>query len=292
MQPYHLKIHSERRRFWLHIKIYLIIFFVLLLGVGGIYLVRESPYFKVRSLKVVGLPDESAEKFLTTLKLEIFKRPVARLLGEDNYLSWPKELAPQNLSLSGIIIDKDLLDRSIVINVEKRERLGIWCLQTPINADDTQINAYALENIRGDPRLDLRTSAIAKQCWWFDKKDGLLFEEAFDTEGQLIFRISERTSDFLRLGSRVLDDSLFANFKKLLEVTRELDLSVKDITIDRAGQELTIITNQGAVFIFSLRFDATANTVPALKELLAKNPLATINYVDLTVENKIYLKLK
>jgi len=289
MQPYYLKIHSERRRFWFRIKVYLGVFILLLLGTGGIYFFRESPYFKVKSIEILGIESESREKFLSDLQLEVFKRPITKFLGSDNIFSWPREFRPLNLGFASIVIDKDWLKRSIVANVEKRERLGIWCAVSRPNEDLIESNG---NRIFGSDSVAFDDNSSEERCWWFDKKDGLLIQEAPDAQGQLIFTITEDNSDFLDIGSQMLDGLLFDNFRKLLKAIKELDLSVKNLMVDRVRQEFKIITNQGAAFIFSLRFDATTSAVPALKELLKKNPLETINYVDLTVENKIYLKTR
>lgn len=293
MQPYYLRIHSERRRFWFRIKVYLAVFIVLLLGTGGIYLFRESSYFKIKNIEIVGIESEYKEKFLSDLQPEIFMRPSARFLGSDNILSWPDELAPLTLSFAGITIDKDILKRSVVINVEKRERLGIWCQhQAQTNTDSYAEQRRQEEEIPRESASSQRESAIVEQCWWFDKKDGFLFEESPDAQGQLIFKITEEAPDYLGIGSKVLNGLLFDNLKKLFELIRELDLSIDNLELDRTRQELKAITSPGAIFIFSLRFDPSTSVLSALRELIEKNPLETINYADFTVENKIYLKVK
>src|SRR3989344_2635946 len=173
-QPYYLKIHSERRRFWFRIKVYLGVFIVAILGTGGIYFVKESPFFKIKNVEILGIESESRDKFFSDFEPTIFKRPLARFLGSDNILSWPEEFAPASLSFAGITVRKDILKRSVVIDVEKRERLGIWCQEYLSNEPRIESNGI---RINDQPLFETDSSSFEEnsrnqKCWWFDKKDG------------------------------------------------------------------------------------------------------------------------
>jgi len=151
--------------------------------------------------------------------------------------------------------------------------------------DSTRTNPDTRESA-----LSLQESVIAEQCWWFDEKDGIILSEAPLTAGRLIYKISERSGSALKIGSKILPSQLFSNLKKIVFELDELDIIAENFGFDRILQEFTVVTREGAELIFSLRFDPTANTLPAVAELLRKTPLTAVRRLDLTVENKIYLK--
>lgn len=257
---------AQKRRHWLkfRIRIYGLLFLLFLILIGAVYLLRESNLVKITKVEIVGLEPPQSEELRKKLELKLFRKPLAGILGTDNFLIWPRRLSYQDLTLANLTIDKNWLTREVKITAQKREKLGIWC--------------------------------EGEECWWFDSYDGLLIEGAPASEGQLIFKINQTQSATtsetgLRTGEKIMPPNHFANLKKIMEILKKLELSVKDAVFHQDLEELRIKTEEGAALIFSLRFDPL-NILGGLRELLGKTPIGSINYLDLTVENKIYLKLK
>ncbi len=262
-------IKSNHQRYWLRfrIKAYAVISAVLLMAVFSFYFVLNWQFLKIADFQVTGLGSEDKNDFLRKLQPIIFSTKIGGVLGMENYFSWPKEIpglaliSPEqpNLDFAGLTITKDLFKHQIIIAAHKRQRLGIIC--DPGNAG----------------------------CWWFDDLDGLLIENAPFSQGQLFFTINESTSDNLGLGRRILPAPLFANLKIVLVILKDLNIAIASMELNNALEELIVTANSGWKLIFSLRFDPSA-AIGAVKDLLAKTPTTNIEYIDLTVENKIYLK--
>lgn len=259
---------SQRRRYWLRfrIKVYSFLCVAALAAVGSVYFIRQSGFFQISKVEIPGLSGEEKRALSGEIESLVLARKLSRFLGAENFLSWPGEMPVRNLAYARVNISRDFSRREILISAERRDKLGIWCIEP------------------------LPESEENKQCFWFDKDDGILMDRSPGAEGQLVFAVNETSGNFPMLGESVLAMPLFKNFKAILEGVKALGLSIVDMRFDRKLEELTLTAAEGARLIFSLRFDPALNAFPALRDLFIKNPLASISYLDLTVENKIYLK--
>ncbi len=283
---HYLVIQKRRQSLKWRIKLYILLFLLILSAGESVYLLRESPLFKIQEILVTGLENQPREQFLRVLTPAVFKNTLARFLGSENIIAWPKNLPLASLEFASIGVKKDWFNREITIDAQRRERFGILCVS---RANNEQIEANK-DRIFEDDSLTFEDNSGGERCWWFDEKEGLLIEEAPYTEGQLTLRVDEVSDSERRIGQKILAEPLFINFRKILNSLTDLELNLKNLTLDSVGQEFKIRTTAGFEIIFSLRFDPSKNTLPALQELLAKTPANTIQYIDLRVENKIYLK--
>lgn len=240
---------------------------------------RESQFFKIKNLAFYGLENESRETFLNKLKPFIYAKSAARWLGENNYFAWPENLklnVYENLELASLRITKNIFKKSVTIETVLRGKFGIWCQQQSRHNPDS---------ISENPLISTPVG-----CWWFDD-GGLIFKEAPFSEGVLLIKIDEASNAEMSLGQKILPAEPMANFVKIIAALRRLVVPVKNADFDRSLQELTIVTSGAAKLIFSLHFDPTDN-LSGLEEILKNNRLESIDYINLTVENKIYLKAK
>lgn len=107
---------TQRRKHYrrLRIKIYFLAGLVLLLSVLTFYAVLKLPAFQIKSFEISG-----------PVKLEearglILNNLWARVLGYQNFFSWPKEIAD-------IKIEKDYLAGILKIASPEPERFAVWC---------------------------------------------------------------------------------------------------------------------------------------------------------------------
>jgi len=330
---YLAQVRKEKKRRLLKLKIYggLFIFFALI--VGAIYLIVYSPLFKIKQINVECALTNAEEaqickdkdKIITDLKdFFVHQSKITRFLGPDNILIWNNKKNDQILKtypkLLQVLITKDYLERVIKIEFKEREKFGIWCLITRINADYTQINADSqtqintdspakifernlggqaqinADNISVNQRNNLRESAFSQResasCWWFDK-NGILFEEAPLSEGNLINKVDDFSERALKIGEPALEERLFSNLIKIFEVLEKSDLKIKSLRLEKLElQEIVAnpLNNSFPKIYFSLRIDPKF-AIAALESL--KNlGLERIEYIDLRVENRAYYKMK
>lgn len=281
----------QRRRLIFRIKLYILFFLLSLIVLGLFYFLNNSDFWRIKKFEILGNKRLSADQIISNLRPMILTGFAGRFLGFDHYLSWMghKNIYLTSPNFANLTVSADLLKKEIKINVEEREPYGIWCQKTQIIADNTQINADTIsENLR-EPALDQRESALM-DCWWFDK-EGIALEVAPYPEGVLIFRITDLsdTPTPVVLGKKILDEKYFKYLKIILESVKDSGLSVESFTFDKNLQEITVNVIDGAKILFSLRFDPGSN-ISALKLLKEKGGLENIEYIDLRVENRIYVK--
>jgi cell division septal protein FtsQ len=247
---------SRKKRIF-RIKFYGIIFLVLLLVATVFYLIFYSPIFKIKNISIKNTNVLTEDEILNILRPVILSEKIGGFAGFENMISWPSgHIEVSDPVISDIDIKKNWFKRTIEINVNERQRFAIWCF------------------------LDGQT------CYWIDKQ-GVLFADAPLTEGSLISVVSDLREQGLPLGSRIEEERFIKNLILVLENLNKNGLEAQKITFDDSLKELHVNSVEGPIMLFSIRFDSSKN-IPLITSLNTKN----IDYIDLTVENKIFYKTK
>jgi len=255
MEIYSDKARIQKRRRVFRIKLYFIGFFIALILIGLFYLVVCSSVFQIKDLAIKNNKLLSDSDVLAILKQNIIGTDFGGIAGFKNILAWPSGyLKVSNPAVSDFNIKKQWFKRIITVEVNERERFAIWC------------------------------TAESKSCYWIDR-EGLVFADAPITEGSLVFTVFDSQEGDLFPGAKVEEDRFVANLISILENFHETGFEINKIKSDRALKEIRITTSNGPLFIFSTRFDCAKNFA-LIKDLNFKNT----EYVDLTVDDKIYYK--
>lgn len=252
---------------------------------------------------------------------------LAYFLGGDNILIWNPQILPQTKTfqskyaqISDLRIKKDYLRRKVEIEFKKRDKFGIWCLQrgltqidTRINSDNTSVNQLSnqrgsaigsisvnqresvLMNQRESASSSIRVNQSTNQsksvmCGWFDQ-DGVLFAEAPQAEGNLIYKVDDASGGSLALGDKVLEERLIPNLFKIFSFLEQSGFNERNLKLENLALEeiaTDAIATSSPKIYFSLRFDP-AFGLKAL-ESDKKEILNKAKYLDLRVENRIYYK--
>ena len=182
---------------------------------------------------------------------------------EGNIIFWKTPIdVSQYPPVETIDVKKDYANRRINITVKERGKVMIWCIEADQN------------------------------CYWADD-NGFIFTSAPIPEGVLVVSvIMDYTNRELSVGDSVLPDELFKNLKYANELLESLDVSIKEIRIDDLKfKEATAVVSNGPEIYFSLAFDPRFGK-GVLEALINSQDWGAIEYVDLTVENRAYYKLK
>lgn len=255
---------QRRRAFFRRLRIYGYGAGIILLALGIGYLVIISPLFKISSVVVEGGETIDRDALLATLKKQV---AASRLgwLGTDNYLAWPSGIDYSTAQVKDVSVKKSIFSRSIVITASARDRYAVWCANR---------------------------SASGEPCYWVDPS-GIMFARAPVAEGQLVQTIyDDGTATIGAIGDPVLASSSFLFVKKIIAGTKRFELRVHSMTVSRALQELILETATGARVNFSLRFDPEPTALPALARFMEKPGLDKLEYVNLTVENRAFIKTR
>lgn len=245
----------ERQKFWRRIRIYSFISGGLLLVILIAYLFIGSPLFKFKTIEVMGIDESYHESIVSSLSFQVIKRKIGGFLGSQSYFAWNSELELSTPQVMSVRIEKDLFDRSLIITVVPRERYVVWC--------------------------------TSEDCYWVDHT-GILFEKAPETEGQLVLMVKD--TENLNLGDTVLKPDQFEAVSKILAAMLSQHIGIRETAINRPLQEIHLTTLTGTKILMSLRFDPSVTAIPAI-ERFSKNPgLRNLEYLNLTVENRAFVK--
>ncbi len=267
---------KKRRRF-LKLKIYGGIAIIFVLMAATVYVIAYSPLFHIKNIIQTNadLTQINADELVGNLKNFFANQSkIAGFLGPDNILIWDKEALvkfPKAPAVAELTIEKDYFKREIKIGIEERERFGVWCPSVG-NASTT--------------------TAVAGECWWFDK-NGVIFAEASQLEGQLINKVDDFSGRSLEAGNLALEENFLNNLIKIFDVLDKSGLKIKSLRLENLQfQEIVAdppVTSLPKIY-FSLRFDPGFGVaaIASLKNL----GLEKISYIDLRVENRMYYKLK
>jgi hypothetical protein len=263
------KKKRRRRMFWI-VAAAVLVFLVLLLAV---WIVTESPIFRIDRFAVTGNRVVASGDITTLLRAAAARHRTfwSSFLGVDNMLVWPNALATSDLpsvpQVASVALEKNYWSHTLTAVVTERQPLAIWCGMPPNDAS-------------GNPSGN-------ESCFWFDDT-GTLFARAFDTEGNEILAVHDRSGDPLALGGTILPDIFIGNMLSILNVLKESGLIIKDIALnDMALQEIDVSTYNGPTIYFSLRFNADED-LPVLRDFMQQPNFDALQYVDFRTENRAY----
>ncbi|TSC83347.1 MAG: hypothetical protein G01um101419_30 [Parcubacteria group bacterium Gr01-1014_19] len=185
---------------------------------------------------------------------ELLKGNLAQFLGFKNFLAWPSKVA-------GFAVEKDLLTGTLRIIAGIADRFAIWCYQ----------------------------QGSGNQCYWINRT-GQLLEKAPDTEGAAIPKIIDVGGKISRIGAWALAVEFFDNAEKIISGLDHLSLGIREYSYDEKLQELVARGVRGERLIFSVRFAPSEKLFSYIREMNLSGKLRSAEYLDFTVENRIYIK--
>ena len=282
MEHYLLRVQAPRRKVR-RLKGFISLFLIPSFAWGAAYLRKTSETFQIKSIIVHGVEGTEQADLLRRLDDAIASNPLARFLGARNYFAWPNAVESPFASLASLTIEKNFWAKTVTLTAEKRSEYGTWCALLPEPAaDEPEGEQAAPDAVAPAPRT---TDA----CFWFDET-GILFEHAPTTQGQLIATITEELGALPALGTPILEGEDLENTKRILAYLKTGGLSITELAMKRNLRELHARTARGARILFSTRENPEPLVFSALATFMERNDLARIEYIDLTVPNKVYVK--
>lgn len=265
MRPYFdkEKLRAERKKKKLFIlKIFLLIFAFVIIIFGGIYFLTFSDFFKVKKI-IIENENINQNEFIgkITFFIDNFSS-LTRFLTSKNILAWQSkiinEFVSANPEIKSLELKKNFFSRTISLNLQLREKIGLWCQK--------------------------------EKCFWFDK-DGFLFKEAPVSEGEIIFKVIDLTNNEKKIKDYPLSNNEFKNLLKIFEFLDKNKLETKTLYLENEKlQEVVAYSLSGVKIYFSLRIDPSF--AKPIIDQLKKNGFSKIEYLDLRIKNRGFYKLK
>jgi hypothetical protein len=263
------KTRTKHRRKNRRFDFYLAFSAIALIIIAVIDLVINSPLLQIKSFQIQSNQAINEIAVNHILKIQILKKPLSAILGSKNYFFWPKT-GLQAIQFSEIKISKNFKNKEVILEIYPKNRYATWCLTSQSKTSE----GLALPS-----------------CYWIDEK-GVIFDSGPITKGQLIpsFYSSEAISPVF--GSLINSENNFNIIKKIVIALKDMNISINQANIDTENQEFELITTKNTKLIFSLDFDPEKSAIPAAKELSQTIGLANLEYLNLTVENRAFYKLR
>ncbi|MFH1308592.1 MAG: hypothetical protein ABIH51_01100 [Patescibacteria group bacterium] len=220
-------------------RIFLLIFLLILIS----FILFLSPLFKIR---IVNVDNQEIKDNFDYKNIFLFTNKKIKI---DLLNKFPK--------IADIQIKKNYFKRSIELEIEQRERLGIVC---------------------GD------------NCFYFDKT-GFLFEDAPRTSGSLILLINYNSD--LNIGKNIFNEKFINQILEIRDYLvietfiKALNFNVEIFPIT----EIKVATNEGWYALFDLERDIQKQLL-SLKVVLQEKiqHRENLEYIDLRIENRVYYK--
>lgn len=261
----------ERKKFWDRMRIYGYVAGALLLVILIGYVFVGSPIFKISTITINSPSNIDSEAIIKIVKEQV--RNHAGLLGPDSYFSWDENATYTAPNVSLIAVEKKIFSKTITLKVSPRERFIVWCA----GADTSDASPDA---------------SVGVSCFWADQS-GLLFEPAPVTEGQLVLSVyDDAPAALLVLGQPVLEADQFEAVSKIFRSDILKEIGIRSIKLSRSLEQLEAMTNGGTKLLFSVRFDPTLTALPALIKFQTNPGLSKLEYINLTVENRAFVKYR
>lgn len=264
MQKYKDDLRTKKRKKLL-IKVVVFGVFVIAGMAGIIYLLFFAKLMDVRSVSVeVGEElradiDSAVDNWLNEDSWQIKRRNNLVFLSGHELTT---RLLGQFSKLESVRITKKL-PHSIVISGQERKSEGIWC------------------------------SSNEGRCFYFDK-NGIAFSEAQPSSGFLILNVVDQRTRELKLGETVIGNDWLVNILKARELLMGGGISVAEFTIAADSfDEFYSKTAEGWRVLFSNQTNIAAqinSLITFLKEKLTNNQRASLEYIDLRIQDRIYYK--
>ncbi len=263
------------------------VFALYFLCFGAWWVAARSPFFRLQKVTVEGNSVIASADIITLLQADPSGSHGfwGSLLGWGNMLSWPDHISAAELAmvpqLASVDIHKDYFSRTITVNVAERDPFGVWCF-LPKGAAAAPV---ASSTAAADPNAGTGSGS----CYWFDR-NGVLFEKATNTEGNLIVVVHDYAQGPRGLNQEVLPDAFTGNFVSIVDTLHEGGIGIQEISLnDLSLEEVDAKTTAGPVIYFSLRFPA-GDYLGVLKSLASQGGFDKLQYIDCRTEDRVYYK--
>lgn len=233
-----------------------------MIGILSAWVFLKAPFFNIEKIQINGASKLSEEEVLQDLQAAILQTTWARVLGIRHFAAWPTQIHLPNPLIAKIDIKKHYLSKELEVLVDEQEYFAVWCRSGSMHGTN---------------------------CFWLNE-NGIVVAPAPDTEGALVYRIVQKNEEEAVLGEIIINYREWQNIKTILESLSDLPIKIKEFIYNSRLQELTAYGIGGEKLIFSTRLKYGEKVLSYIKSSAEKGDLKRAEYLDLTVENRIYLK--
>ncbi|OHA19531.1 MAG: hypothetical protein A2836_03300 [Candidatus Taylorbacteria bacterium RIFCSPHIGHO2_01_FULL_45_63] len=238
----------------------------------------RSDNFRIKQVEVAGTAITSPED-ITTLVLQVLSGSYFGVVPRNHFLFYQK--APIEKAILGAwkriervaVESKDIT--TLVVGVEERKPVGLWCLST----------------------MEESRPVFSNECYLLDQ-EGFIFAKAADFSGETFIRYYGKVAAPDPIGSYFLTPAAFKEMNFFFNSIQKLNLVPERLFVSVSGERELLIKGGARLFLpkDADLGDALENLELALKDDAfsekAEDIPFTLDYIDLRFNNKIFYKLR
>lgn len=246
---------------------------VLIIVGGCLYFFFFSPFFQIQEWKVEGCKSLEKGVVLKTFG-QIINSPSRRWWAKNFFLALifqknlTTELEKQIPEIQQASLRPpwyaDRFFQIMEIVIVEREKIGIWC------------------NVQKETQ---------QPCYFFDP-DGYLFKKAPESRGPFLMLVKNETDIHPQLFQKIPDKNLIDALVYFKYAFAQISFPIQQATIYSLNHDIKLKTGEGWDILFDPQEDIKRAFAVFYKLLTDKHldPTQSLEYVDLRIKNKAYIK--
>lgn len=272
------------RIYWLRVKLFFIILFIIFFLGLAYWFIFLSPYFQIKEISIKGFNQSFSQKIELNLKQNNIRFVPFLIYGifpqylgnNKSYATFflsdlENSLLKQHSEIEELNIESDIRKGILVVNIKQRMIDFLWCVQ----------KGTALP----DQKMD---------CFYMDK-NGVIFKKVPETGGFSIKKIVILEAGERFLGNQVISASKLEKLDRIfvLADSEESPISINFFEIKSEDfSNLKLVTNQGFYILYDLNddFSEVLKIITEIKKQELNNDFGDLEYIDCRYLPKVYFR--
>ena len=263
------------RIYWLRVKIFFIILFIISFFSLIYWFIFLSPYFQIKEITIEGfnqsfskrielILEQNNQQFTPFLIYEIFPQYLKNNKSYATFFFSDLEsfLLKQYPKIEKIDIKSDIKKGALAVNIQQRVIDFLWCIEN--------------------------------DCYYMDK-NGVIFEKALESQGSFLRKIVILDTKKRFLGDKVISQDKLEKIDKIfiLAEDKESPISIDFLEIKEEDfSNVKVVVNEGFYILYDLTddFSEVLKIITEIKKQKLKDDFSNLRYIDCQYLPKVYLQ--
>jgi len=272
------------RIYWLRVKIFFIILFIISFFSLIYWFIFLSPYFQIKEITIEGfnqsfskrielILEQNNQQFTPFLIYEIFPQYLKNNKSYATFFFSDLEsfLLKQYPKIEKIDIKSDIKKGALAVNIQQRVIDFLWCIENE-----------SASMVQGE------------NCYYMDK-NGVIFEKALESQGSFLRKIVILDTKKRFLGDKVISQDKLEKIDKIfiLAEDKESPISIDFLEIKEEDfSNVKVVVNEGFYILYDLTddFSEVLKIITEIKKQKLKDDFSNLRYIDCQYLPKVYLQ--
>jgi len=274
------------RIYWLRVKFFFIILFIISFFSLIYWLIFLSPYFQIKEIIIEGfnqsfskriqlILEQNNRRFTPFLIYEIFPQYIQNNKSYATFFNSDLEklLLKQYPKIEKIDIKPDIKKGVLAVNIQQRTIDFLWCIGNEL-ASPTQ----------------------GENCYYIDK-NGVIFEKALEAQGSFLRKIVIFDTKKRFLGDKVISQDRLEKIDKIFILAEDKESLISIHFLEIKGEDFSsikIVVNEGFYILYNLTddFSEVLKIITEIKKQKLKDDFSNLRYIDCQYLPKVYLQTR